>query len=42
MHLGVQGGKQVCRAPEGVAGGGGGRQVEAAHDGVSGDQLQNA
>ena len=42
VHLGLQGGKQVCRTPEGVGGGGGGRQVEAAHDGVAGDQRQNA
>ena len=42
VHLGVQGVEQVCRAPEGVAGGGRGSQVEGAHDGVTGFQRQNA
>ena len=42
VHLGLQGGEQVCRAPEGAGGGGGGRQVEATDDGVAGNQWQNA
>ena len=32
----------MCGAPEGVGGGGRGHQVEAAHDGLAGDQWQNA
>ena len=42
VHLGLQGGQQVCRTLEGVGGGDGGRQAEAAHNGVAGDQWQNA
>ena len=41
VHLGVQGGQQVRRAPETVGGCVRGCQVEAAHNGVAGDQWQN-
>ena len=42
VHLGLQGGQQVCGALEGVGGGDGRCEAEAAHDGVPGDQWQNA
>ena len=42
VHLGLQGGQQVCRTFEAVGGGDGRCKAEAAHDGVPGDQWQNA